>query len=144
MSRGPIGVEGLTITAGRPRAAAARVAQHGRKPPHAGLELVQRRRARRKRSDLLPQAVLQLERLRQASDSKGKAVGALQDLCGPKVRTGNFAAPFLLPTGSDVILIEGDKSADERVIPIQYEGLAGDVETQFVAEFQVQRFLVLG
>jgi pyruvate kinase len=51
----------------------------------------------------------------------------LQDLCGPKVRTGSFPAPFVLPTGSEVILVEGDFSSDERVIPIQYEGLAGDV-----------------
>ncbi len=68
-----------------------------------------------------------LERLRAASDSKKKAVAALQDLCGPKVRTGNFPAPFLLPTGCEVVLVEGDDSADERVIPVQYEGLAGDV-----------------
>lgn len=68
-----------------------------------------------------------LERLRAASTKKQKAVGALQDLCGPKVRTGSFPAPFLLPTGSEVILVEGDFSSDERVIPIQYEGLAGDV-----------------
>jgi len=68
-----------------------------------------------------------LERLRTASDAKKKAVGALQDLCGPKVRTGKFAAPFHLPSGVDVTLVEGDQSQDERVIPIQYEGLAGDV-----------------
>ncbi len=68
-----------------------------------------------------------LERLRAASAKKQKAVGALQDLCGPKVRTGSFPAPFLLPTGVEVTLVEGDLSNDERVIPIQYEGLAGDV-----------------
>jgi pyruvate kinase len=68
-----------------------------------------------------------LERLRAVSAMKQKAVGALQDLCGPKVRTGSFPAPFLLRTGTDIELIEGDRSSDERVIPIQYEGLAGDV-----------------
>jgi pyruvate kinase len=68
-----------------------------------------------------------LERLRAAAAKKQKAVGALQDLCGPKVRTGSFPAPFLLPTGAEVTLVEGDQSSDERVIPIQYEGLAGDV-----------------
>jgi pyruvate kinase len=68
-----------------------------------------------------------LERLRAVSTKKQKAVGALQDLCGPKVRTGSFPAPFVLPTGSEIILVEGDFSSDERVIPIQYEGLAGDV-----------------
>jgi pyruvate kinase len=68
-----------------------------------------------------------LERLRTASDNKKKAVAALQDLCGPKVRTGVFASPFLLPTGSDIELFEGDFSGDERKIPVQYEGLSGDV-----------------
>src|SRR5437879_4209568 len=68
-----------------------------------------------------------LMRLRQASDTQSKAVAALQDLCGPKIRTGNFKAPFTLPTGCDATLIEGEYSADERVIPIDYEGLAGDV-----------------
>ncbi len=70
---------------------------------------------------------MRLERLRQASELSRKAVGALQDLCGPKIRTGNFAASFTLPTGVEATLIEGDYSADERVIPITYEGLAGDV-----------------
>jgi pyruvate kinase len=68
-----------------------------------------------------------LERLRTASENKKKAVAALQDLCGPKVRTGVFASTFLLPTGCEIELFEGDSSSDERRIPIQYEGLAGDV-----------------
>jgi len=68
-----------------------------------------------------------LARLRQASDLEHKAVAALQDLCGPKIRTGCFPAKFDLPSGAEVTLCEGDESSDERVIPIQYEGLAGDV-----------------
>jgi pyruvate kinase len=51
----------------------------------------------------------------------------LQDLCGPKIRTGTFPRKFDLPTGCDVTLVEGESSNDERVITIQYEGLAGDV-----------------
>jgi pyruvate kinase len=70
-----------------------------------------------------------LERLRAASDKKKKAVAVLQDLCGPKVRTGTFPAPFLLPTGEQITLCEGDSSSDERTIPVQYAGLAGDVRT---------------
>ncbi len=70
---------------------------------------------------------LRFDRLRKASDSKRKAVAALQDLCGPKIRTGTFAARFDLPTGAEAFLVEGDHSADERVIPIQREGLAEDV-----------------
>jgi pyruvate kinase len=69
----------------------------------------------------------QLARLRKASDNQRKAVAALQDLCGPKVRTGRFAASFDLPASTEVTLSEGDASTDERMIPIQYEGLATDV-----------------
>lgn len=68
-------------------------------------------------------------RLRQASDKKKKAVAALQDLCGPKIRTGRFPSRFDLPSDVDVVLVEGDASEDLRTIPIQYEGLAGDVRT---------------
>ena len=68
-----------------------------------------------------------LKRLREASADRKKAVAALQDLCGPKVRTGTFPGKFELKTGSDVHLVEGDHSADETVIPITYEGLTGDV-----------------
>jgi pyruvate kinase len=68
-----------------------------------------------------------LARLRDASDLERKSVAALQDLCGPKIRTGTFPKRFDLPTGADLVLVEGETSADERVIPIQYEGLARDV-----------------
>jgi pyruvate kinase len=68
-----------------------------------------------------------LARLRKASDNQRKAVAALQDLCGPKVRTGRFSAPFNLASNADVTLVEGDASADDRVIPIHYSGLARDV-----------------
>ncbi|MBK6694317.1 MAG: pyruvate kinase [Myxococcales bacterium] len=68
-----------------------------------------------------------LTRLRDASKKAKKAVAALQDLCGPKIRTGRFPAPFELVDGTDVTLVEGDKTTSEREIPIQYEGLAADV-----------------
>ena len=68
-----------------------------------------------------------LVRLRQASENKKKAVAALQDLCGPKIRTGRFPKRFDLPANVEVTLVEGESSEDERVIPIQYEGLAADV-----------------
>jgi pyruvate kinase len=68
-----------------------------------------------------------LSRLREASELERKSVAALQDLCGPKIRTGTFPRKFDLPTGVEVILVEGDASSDERVVAIQYEGLAADV-----------------
>src|SRR4051812_36244802 len=68
-----------------------------------------------------------LARLRQASDEKKKPVAALQDLCGPKIRTGTFAKPWELKTGAEIVLEEGDGQGDETRIPITYEGLASDV-----------------
>jgi pyruvate kinase len=68
-----------------------------------------------------------LARLRKASDLEHKAVATLQDLCGPKIRTGTFPRKFDLPTGADITLVEGDTSTEERTIAIQYEGLARDV-----------------
>ncbi len=68
-----------------------------------------------------------LARLRQASELERKSVAALQDLCGPKIRTGTWPRKFDLPSGAEVTLVEGDSSSDERLVPIQYEGLATDV-----------------
>ena len=68
-----------------------------------------------------------LARLRRVSDAKKKSVAALQDLSGPKIRTGTFPKPYDLPSECEVILVEGDSSSNERIIPIQYEGLGGDV-----------------
>lgn len=68
-----------------------------------------------------------LRRLREASEKKKKPVAALQDLCGPKIRTGTFAAPFELKNGSEIILEEGEGKGDPDRIPINYEGLAEDV-----------------
>ncbi|MGH7438106.1 MAG: pyruvate kinase, partial [Polyangiaceae bacterium] len=48
-----------------------------------------------------------LARLRQASEQSRKAVAALQDLCGPKIRTGTFPRKFELPSGGEVALVEG-------------------------------------
>src|SRR5690349_1791088 len=61
-----------------------------------------------------------LARLREASLAKNKPVAALQDLCGPKIRTGTFPAPFDLPTGAEVMLVEGDGVGDDKTIYIQY------------------------
>ncbi len=70
-----------------------------------------------------------LARLRKAAELEKKSIATLQDLCGPKVRTGTFPGNFDLPTGADVSLVEGEASTDERIIPIQYQGLVRDVRT---------------
>lgn len=72
---------------------------------------------------------VRLEHLRAASEKKKKPVAALQDLCGPKIRTGTFGAPFELKAGAEITLEEGDENSkgDPDRIPITYEGLAEDV-----------------
>jgi pyruvate kinase len=56
-----------------------------------------------------------LARLRQASELEHKSVAALQDLCGPKIRTGSFPRKFDLPTGADVGLA-GDVRLGDRIL----------------------------
>ncbi len=68
-----------------------------------------------------------LKRLRTVAEQKGKHVAALQDLCGPKIRTGTFRAPFVLNAGDKITLIEGARSEEDNLITIVYEGLAEDV-----------------
>ncbi|APS00826.1 pyruvate kinase [Pajaroellobacter abortibovis] len=65
--------------------------------------------------------------LREASRQSGKWIPALQDLCGPKMRTGQIPERYELKVGTHVTLIEGNESSDPSVIPIPYEGLANDV-----------------
>ncbi len=70
-----------------------------------------------------------LTRLRQASAEAKKPVAVLQDLCGPKIRTGSFDAPFDLKAGSEIALVEGESTTKGQpdLIPITYEGLSADV-----------------
>jgi pyruvate kinase len=73
-----------------------------------------------------------LETLQAASIACNKSVAVLQDLCGPKIRTGSFPrGAYVLPPKGEVVLLETkDKKilAEEDTIPIQYEGLAEDVQ----------------
>ena len=70
-----------------------------------------------------------LARLRQASTEAKKPVAVLQDLCGPKIRTGSFDAPFDLKAGDEITLVEGESTTKGQpdLIPITYEGLSADV-----------------
>ena len=73
-----------------------------------------------------------IETIRAASDALDMPVAILQDLCGPKIRTGRFTGGKLeLPTDSTVWLVEAadDKEvAQPNEIPIKYEGLAEDLQ----------------
>src|SRR5256885_15725803 len=58
---------------------------------------------------------------RRAAEKCHKPVAALQDLSGPKIRTGSFPrGAYVVAAGSEVTLVEG-ASADpeDDVIPIQ-------------------------
>ncbi len=72
-----------------------------------------------------------LDRLRAASRRLVKAVAVLQDLQGPKIRTGPLKAGkvgVLLENGQElVITTEGDFPGDEKLVCTTYRHLAEDV-----------------
>lgn len=65
------------------------------------------------------------ERVRAASRAVGRPVAILQDLCGPKIRTGKVG-PSFVETGKQITLIAG-KDGDENTIAVDYETLAADI-----------------
>src|SRR5512133_2108633 len=72
-----------------------------------------------------------LDRLRAASRHLGKAVGVLQDLQGPKIRTGPLKAGkqgvVLEPGAELVITTEGELEGDSHLVSTTYPHLAEDV-----------------
>jgi pyruvate kinase len=67
-------------------------------------------------------------RVRAAAARLAKPVALLTDLCGPKIRVGNFAdGAISLITGSRVTITTRDVLGQPGLIPSQYEGLAEDV-----------------
>ena len=66
-----------------------------------------------------------LDLVRAESAALGKPVAILQDLCGPKIRTG-VVGPAALETGGTVDLVSGSKG-DEQTVAVEYETLAQDV-----------------
>jgi pyruvate kinase len=72
-----------------------------------------------------------LDRLRQASRRLGRTIGVLQDLQGPKIRTGPLAAGkvgVLLEPGHEItITTEGEILGDADLVSTTYPHLAEDV-----------------
>ncbi|HXG12482.1 MAG TPA: pyruvate kinase [Gemmataceae bacterium] len=68
------------------------------------------------------------ERVRAAADKLGEPVAVLGDLCGPKIRVGQFAGgKVVLEEGSRVTVTTRDVIGGPGLIPSQYEALADDV-----------------
>src|SRR3569623_3822829 len=58
--------------------------------------------------------------VRSESAALGKPVAVLQDLCGPKIRTGT-GSPTAIKTGDQLALVEGDKRGGDA-IAVGYAG----------------------
>jgi len=70
-----------------------------------------------------------IERIRQAAHKEGRTVCILQDLQGPKIRTGRLQGhePVLLETGSKVTITPRDVAGTASLISTTFTGLAREV-----------------
>lgn len=69
-----------------------------------------------------------IEGIRRAAEKCKKPIAILQDLCGPKIRTGRVGGTMTLEQGAEIRLVEGAEGGGGGVIPIRYEGLVADVK----------------
>ena len=73
-----------------------------------------------------------IEKIRMIREETGKNIGILQDLSGPKIRTGNLPESGVeLPTDSEVHLEPGEEFSSGRVppvVPVSYPSLLEDIE----------------
>ena len=68
------------------------------------------------------------DRVRAAAAAAGCAIATLADLCGPKIRVGNFERGEIeLISGAEVTVTTRDMPGGDGLIPSQYEALADDV-----------------
>lgn len=69
------------------------------------------------------------QHIRAAASKLAKPIAVLADLCGPKIRVGNFQQGRIeLTVGASVIVTTRDVVGGPGLIPSQYRALAGDVE----------------
>ncbi len=67
--------------------------------------------------------------IREHASALGRQVGVLADLCGPKIRTGRFAADsVLLETSARTVITTRDVPGTAALIPSQYLALPTDVK----------------
>lgn len=64
-----------------------------------------------------------LNRLREIAAQKKLSLAILQDLSGPKLRTGLMAAPVELKSGDTFILTNRDVPGDARAVSVTYREL---------------------
>ncbi len=71
-----------------------------------------------------------IERLRRAAKKEGRTVCILQDLQGPKIRTGRLKGhePVLLAAGSHVVITPRDVLGNAKTIATTFQTLAREVE----------------
>lgn len=68
-------------------------------------------------------------RVREAAQELGSQIGVLADLCGPKIRVGQFAGGGIeLAVGAAVTVTTRDVAGEPGLIPSYYRELAGDVQ----------------
>ncbi len=67
-----------------------------------------------------------IARVRAAAASRARPIAILGDLQGPRIRIGELAAPLMLTTGQDLVLVP-EHVAGPGEVPITYEALAADV-----------------
>lgn len=66
--------------------------------------------------------------IREVSKKTGKFIPVLVDLQGPKIRVGNIPAPREINVGEEIILEASNDINNQEIIPVDYEGIAGDVK----------------
>ncbi len=76
------------------------------------------------------QHALVIDRLRRVASELGRSICILQDLQGPKIRTGRLKshAPVLLKKGQTVTITANDVEGTTEVISTTYQNLADDVK----------------
>jgi len=68
------------------------------------------------------------EMVRAIAAERGRAIGVLADLQGPKIRLGRFAAgPVVWTTGEQIVITTAACAGDHDRVSTTYDGLASDV-----------------
>ncbi len=69
-------------------------------------------------------------RVREAADRAGRPIGVLQDLSGPKIRTGRLegGGPITLRAGDRLVIATGDEVGRAGCVSTTFDGLARSVQ----------------